>query len=118
MHKKQQDELEVAIGEEFIVMNRRAQSRRIVARILGRERDATGENETIWLDRRVHRATESLAVEGERKWSLEGAISTVMTTKLKDAIAPDEMTPAQMEAAEASARIQARIAEPRGRTAA
>jgi len=109
----------LSVGDEFVVMTRNGQTRKVVARILGRERNPATGIDMVWLDRRIHRRYETTMLEGAVKWSAGGAISTVLA---KEATVPEqdkreEMTESQIEALEARARIALRIAERRGKQA-
>lgn len=109
----------LSIGDEFVVMTRNGQTRKVVARILGREHNPATGIDMVWLDRRIHRRYESTMLEGAVKWSAGGAISTVLAKapSVPEQDEGEEMTARQIEALEARARIAARIAERRGKQA-
>lgn len=102
----------LSIGDEFVVMTRKGQSRKIVARILGREKDPATGIDMVWLDRRIHRPYESTMTDGVRNWSAAGAISTILAQSMQQA-PQDELTEHQREALEAKGRIAERIAQRR-----
>lgn len=102
----------LSIGDEFVVMTRRGQSRKIVARILGREKNPETGVDMVWLDRRIHRSYESTMTDGVRNWSAGGAISTILSQSTQQ-VPEDEITPHQREALEAKSRIAERIAQRR-----
>ena len=102
----------LSIGDEFVVMTRNGQTRKVVARILGREHNPATGIDMVWLDRRIHRRHESTMLEGAVKWSAGGAISTILTQS-RQQVPEDEITPHQREALEAKGRIAERIAQRR-----
>ena len=63
------------IGEGVAVIRREGSTTPIVANILGRE--VGDQNETIYMDRLVHSAFEDW-----QDWTVDGAISTILTRKL------------------------------------
>lgn len=63
----------ITIGNEAVTLRRSGSSTRIVANILGSEKDAKGEATRIWLDRRVHRPGEEF--DG---WQASGAVVTIL----------------------------------------
>lgn len=67
-------EVSLTLGEDTVVIRRSGYSRPEIARILGVERDKTGEIITVWLDKLVHRIGESEFTD----WKVSGAISTVL----------------------------------------
>jgi len=113
------DSPELSIGDEFVVMSRHGQSRKIVARILGRASDPATGKEVVWLDRRIHRSYETTMLEETVKWSATGAISTVLekqSTSTEES--GDALTDSQRMAQEAKERIAIRLQEKRGKIAA
>lgn len=69
----------VQIGTSSVTIVRSGQSSTpVVANILGDETDPVTGRRTIWLDRIAHRGEDSQFEEGERKWVVSGAVSTVM----------------------------------------
>jgi NAD kinase len=64
----------VTLGDDTAVIRRTGHSRPEVAKILGVERDASGQIVTVWLDRLVHRVGETEYME----WQVSGAVSTVL----------------------------------------
>lgn len=66
--------VDVVIGDGVASFRRRGITEVVVANILGVDRNAHGQLQTVWLDRLVHRRGESF--DG---WSATGAISTVLT---------------------------------------
>jgi hypothetical protein len=64
----------VTIGEGIAVLKRTGQGSPTIANILGIDRDAEGNIETVYLDRMVHKPMET-SFEG---WTVSGAIATEM----------------------------------------
>lgn len=77
--KAQMDPPEISFGESCVVLTRSGQSRKTIANVLGVETLPESGLKRVWLDRLIHRRTETEAKEGERRWALDGAISTVLT---------------------------------------
>lgn len=57
-----------------MVLKRERSSNPVIAGILGVDRDESGEIETIWLDRLVHKVGEDEFVG----WSVSGAVSSIL----------------------------------------
>lgn len=72
---------QIALGDEDAVVSRSGQSRKVVAKILGRGTDPRTGRQIIWLDRLVHRRGEDVFLQGEQAWDAVGAISTVLTER-------------------------------------
>ena len=68
----------VTVGEGSVVLSRTGQNRKVTATVLGEERNSESGKRTIWLDRLIHRQSETEARVGDAKWHLSGAISTVL----------------------------------------
>lgn len=68
---------EVTLNEQTVVLRRQGSSIPSVANILGSEVDGEG-NQTIWLDRLVHRGAR---VTLNDSWEAWGAISTVLVRR-------------------------------------
>jgi len=68
------ESVEVLVGDGVVVLHRTGRSRRIVANILGTERDADGSIKTIYLDRIVHNPCEKTF----KGWDVSGAVTTEM----------------------------------------
>ncbi len=68
---------EVTLNEQTVVLRRQGSSIPSVANILGSEMDGEG-NQTIWLDRLVHRGAR-VTLNGS--WEAWGAISTVLVRR-------------------------------------
>jgi hypothetical protein len=71
---KEKERVEVAIGDGVVVLKRERSSNPVIAGILGVDRDESGEIETIWLDRLVHKVGEDEFVG----WSVSGAVSSIL----------------------------------------
>lgn len=71
---KEQKRVDVSLGDGVVVLKREGQSDAVIAGVLGVDRDESGEIETIWLDRLVHKVGEDTFVG----WSVSGAVSTVL----------------------------------------
>lgn len=99
----------LSIGDEFVVMTRKGQSRKIVARILGNEKNPETGATMMWLDRRIHRSNETMT-DGVRNWSASGAISTILAQTVQQEPS-EELTDHHREALEAKTRIADRIAQ-------
>ena len=78
--KTKMDPPTISFGENCVVLTRAGQSRKVIANVLGVQvLPQSGGLKRVWLDRLIHRRDEREAKEGERSWTLEGAISTVLT---------------------------------------
>jgi hypothetical protein len=76
--------ISVIVGTDHVVVKRSGQSRVIVAGILGREHDEGGAVKTLWLDRLIHRSTESRFVDVNATWEVSGAMSSILVRAIKE----------------------------------
>ena len=67
----------ITFGDDSVVVRRQGKSQVIVANILGAQTEP--HSKSVWLDRLVHQPKESLFMEGDKVWTVTGAISTVLT---------------------------------------
>lgn len=70
--------IDVLMGDATATFSRSGQSKKVVSNILGQQKDPATGKLTVWLDRVVHRGKSEVAINGEKKFALSGAVSTVM----------------------------------------
>ncbi len=72
----------VSIGENVAVIRRSGNSSPTIAGILGQSKNRAGQARILWLDRIVHRIGESEFDDGQSKWLVSGAVSSILTRKI------------------------------------
>ena len=81
MRESKDVRIDVSFGDNTAVISRSNRSQKVVADVLGRETDPVTGKQTIWLDRMVHRAGEDTMFSGDKVFSVDGAISSVLIEK-------------------------------------
>jgi hypothetical protein len=76
----------VTVTNEHVVVRRSGNSTPAVAKMLGHEKDSTGQIQTIWLDRIVHRSYESKFADDDATWVVSGAISSILKRENQSAV--------------------------------
>lgn len=81
---KEKERVEVSIGQDVVVLKREGKSGPVLAGILGVDRDDSGEIDTIWLDRLVHKIGEDQFVG----WHVSGAVTSILRREVPKATSP------------------------------
>jgi len=76
---------DVKVAETVVTIRPTGQSQAMLAKILGRDRDAEG-NERIWLDRLLHRHIHQTVGADASVWRVDGCYVTVLTGPIERAL--------------------------------
>lgn len=76
---------EVKVADTVVTIRPTGQSQAMLAKILGRDRDAEG-NERIWLDRLLHRRIHETVGSDTSVWRVAGCFTSVLTGPFEEAL--------------------------------
>lgn len=76
MNRETEIQVSVQVGEETVTFKERGRSEYALARILGAERDADGQVQTVYLDRLMHNHKHA-----SDHWDFSGPVTTVLHRK-------------------------------------